>query len=320
MAGNGHHRAWTLLASAALLLALVATAPVTALSPTACRVRNLDTATTRASLQQAVGAARAGDRLTVRGICRGTTRIGKDLTIRGVRTATSGKPILDGAMRGTVVVVRDGVRVTLRQLTLRRGVAQAGGAILNQGTLILRDVIVRASTAAYGGGVYNSPGAILRLNGSSSIRGNATVGPAGASYGGALPEHGAGAVDDLPGACGDAWQGTPDVAGGGVLNGGTLILNGSSSISGNRTGMSAGGVYNAGILTLNDSGSISRNTAGTTGGGVYNEGTLTMAGSSSISSNTATGYDGGGVCNLGDLSGVVCGDNVHDNTPDDCAP
>jgi hypothetical protein len=319
MAGNGHHRAWTLLASAALLLALVATAPVTALSPTACRVRNLDTATTRASLQEAVRAASAGDRLTVRGICRGTTRIGKDLTIRGVRSANLGKPILDGAMRGSVVVVRDGVRVTLRELTLRRGVAQAGGAILNQGTLILRDVIVRASTAAhYGGGVDNQ--GTLTLNGSSSIRGNATVGPTGASYGGALPRHGPGVVDDPPGACVEQWQGTPDVAGGGVLNSGTLVLNDSSSISGNRTDMWGGGVYNAGILTLNDSGSISRNTAGTTGGGVYNVGTLTMAGSSSISGNTATGYDGGGVCNLGDLIGVVCGDNVHDNTPDDCAP
>jgi hypothetical protein len=318
MAGNGLHRAAVALVSAALLLALVATAPVTALSPTACRVRNLDAGTTRATLQGAVWAARAGDRLTVRGICRGTTRIGKDLTIRGVRTATARKPILDGAMRGTVVVARNGVRVTLRELTLRRGVAQEGGAILNQGVLVLRDVIVRASTAAYGGGVYNY--GTLILNGSSSIRGNATVGPTGASDGSALPRHHPGVVNDLPGACGDAWQGTPDVAGGGVLNGGTLILNGSSSISGNRTDIWGGGVYNAGILTLNGSGSISRNTAGTTGGGVYNVGTLTMAGSSSISGNTATAYDGGGVCNLGDLSGVVCGDNVHDNTPDDCAP
>jgi hypothetical protein len=294
-----------LLAATAMLLALVATAPVTALSPTTCRVRNLDTGTTRTSLQEAVRTATPGDRLTVRGICRGTTRIGKDLTIRGVPTTTSSKPILDGALRGTVVRVRDGVRVTLRELTVRRGVAQRGGGILNLGTIVLRDVIVRASTAAYGGGVYNL--GTLTLNRSSSIRGNATVGPASV-------------VDELSGACGEAWQGTPDVAGGGVLNAGTLNLSGSSSISGNTTGMSAGGVYNAGVLALDDSGSISRNTAGTTGGGVYNEGTLTMAGSASISGNTATADDGGGVCNLGDLSGVVCGDNVHDNTPGDCAP
>ena len=322
MAGISLRRAWASLVAATLMLALLTAAPVAAASPTACRVKNLDTGVTKARLQTAVWSARAGDRLTVKGTCRGTTIINKDLTISGVRTAASGKPILDGARTRRVIAIRPKVTVKMRSLTVRRGVAQTGGGILNEGTLILRDTVVRASSAAYGGGVYNF--GTLRLNGSSSIRANRTVNPGGVSTGDTATLSDVSSTSNPPiGACVGGRAGTPDVSGGGVLNGGTMVLNGSSSISGNRTDIWGGGVYNSGTLILNRSSAIRGNTAGATGGGVYNDvlSTLKMNGSSSISGNTASGYDGGGICNLGTLSsGVVCAGNVHDNSPDDCAP
>lgn len=322
MAGISFRRAWASPVAATLMLALLTATPVAAASPTACRVKNLDTGVTKARLQTAVWSARAGDRLTVKGTCRGTTIIKKDLTIRGIRTAASGKPLLDGARTGRVIVVKPKTTVKLRSLTLRRGAARTGGGILNEGTLILRDTVVRASSASYGGGVYNF--GTLRLNGSSAIRANSTVDPGDGSTGDTPALVDVDSTSNPPvGACVGGREGTPDASGGGVLNGGTMVLNGSSSISGNETGIWGGGVYNSGTLILNSSSAIKGNAAGATGGGVYNDvlSTLTMNGASSVSGNKASGYDGGGICNLGMLSStVVCAGNVHDNSPDDCAP
>lgn len=219
----------------ALAATLIAAAPVAAASPSACRVKNLDTGVTKASLQKAHDAARAGHRLTIRGTCVGITTVRKSLTITGIRTATSGKPFLDAKLNGTVVTVRPGVKLTMRGLTIRNGATDGdGGAILVDGaSLILRDVVVRGSSAAGdGGGIFVDHGT-LTLNGSSSIRGNS----AGHN-------------------------------GGGVLDWGTLVMNGSSSVNGNTAEWSGGGVFNAGYLVMNGSSSIHHNSAGDGAGGI----------------------------------------------------
>ena len=83
-------RATLALFSALALVATVAVAsPASAASPTACRVKNLDTGVTKASLQKAVKAAKGGHRLTVKCTCKGTTTMGKNLSITGVRTPKS---------------------------------------------------------------------------------------------------------------------------------------------------------------------------------------------------------------------------------------
>ena len=56
-----------LLAALPLLVALPP-APVAGLTPSACRVKNLDSAVTKRSLQKAVDLASAGDRLAARGV------------------------------------------------------------------------------------------------------------------------------------------------------------------------------------------------------------------------------------------------------------
>jgi predicted outer membrane repeat protein len=268
---------------------LVAAGPAAAASPTACRVKNLDTGITKASLQKAHDAARAGHRLTVRGTCAGITTIRKNLAITGIRTATSGRPILDGKLNGTVVTLRPDVVVTMRGLTIRSGATpDFGGGIVNRGTLVLRDVIVRGNTAGGGAGVFNDDLAILTLNGSSSISGNTT-----------------------------GW------AGGGVYNFGVLRLNSRSAIRGNTADW-GGGIHNEdpATLTLNGSSSITGNTA-YGGGGVFNDGTLKMTDASRISQNTADEHGGGIYVGLGTLEGVRWEEpdtnlnNVRGNTPDD---
>jgi hypothetical protein len=106
--------------------------------------------------------------------------------------------------------------------------------------------------------------------------------------------------------------------GGGIFNddGGTLTMNGSSSVSGNTAGDDGGGIYNAGTLTMNDSSSVSGNTASVDGGGIFNSGILTMNDSSTVSGNTS-GNDGGGIFSCGALVGAsdASGGNVYDNDP-----
>jgi peptidoglycan/xylan/chitin deacetylase (PgdA/CDA1 family) len=257
--------------------------------PNACRVRNVDTGSSRATLGAAARAASAGAHLTVQGLCRGTPVLGKDLHIRGVETETSGPPALDGAGRGSALTVRHGATVTIRGLRIRGGAAPEGGGIRNAGSLTLREVIVRDNQARHGGGIWNRPGATLRLNATTAIRGNT-------------------AVRD----------------GGGIWNAGSVTMNGESSVAANRA-TRAGGIWNdtSGTLTMTTGSAVRSNVAVRYGGGAWSRGTLTMLDDSIISGNIARRYDGGGIyVGGGTLSGVLCGPdegaNVRGNAPDQC--
>ncbi len=97
--------------------------------------------------------------------------------------------------------------------------------------------------------------------------------------------------------CADG-AGFPDIAGGGILNFGTIaIANG--TISGNRAKY-GGGISNYGTLLTITNSSISSNSASIDGGGVLNvNGTATIA-NSAILGNDAT-WSGGGINNFSGL-------------------
>ena len=308
----------------ALVLTGTMLAPAAAAAPRACRVTDLDTGRTTGSLQRAVRAASKGDRLVVRGTCRGVTWIGKDLSIRGTQTATSGRPVLDGKDAGTVLKIGARASVILKGLTIRHGAAARGGGIYNRGTLVLRDVVVRANVASEdGGGIYNYARAILRLRGSSVIRGNTA-----AEQGGGIGNLGTLVVADSSTIRGNS----ADMSGGGVaifLDVATMVMKGSSSITGNAAvganvyTAAGGGVSTNGMVTMQDSSVISGNTASRLGGGVnvFPQGRLVMRDASSIHDNEAV--DGGGVFAFGgSLDGLRlppdANPNVYDNSPDDC--
>lgn len=299
----------TLLAS--LLVAGLAT-PVTAASPTACRVTNPDTGVVRNSLQKAVWQARSGQRLIVRGTCHGRTKIGKNLHISGVRRGSSGRPTLDGDAKGSVVSIKLGARVTLKDLQIRDGFHKWGGGVRNKGILTLAgSTTIRGNEGLYGGGAWNS--GTLKLTGSSAIRANkAQVQGGGVRNFGTLTLRNSSAIRGNE----------TDRDGGGVYNGGgTVTLKHSSKIDHNRSPRAGGGIMNTGdgTVTLMGSSSIFGNEA-VAGGGILTEfGTIRLKHSSSIHHNSASAVGGGIFDNRGDLYNVNCGGNVHNNSPDDCS-
>jgi hypothetical protein len=314
-----------LVALLAPLLAAACLAPgAAAASPTACRVRDVESGTLSTSLQAAVDAAAQGHHLFVRGSCHGLTTIARSLTIRGVRTRLSGPPTLDGDLAGgAVLTVQAGVTLVLRgALVARDGVGwgQPGGGLLNLGVVELRDTVrftanqytavqnqgvlrmfdhsqVRGNTGGmYGGGVYN--GGTLVMRGESAIRGNAA-----------------------------------DSAGGILNANGTVRILDRASVRGNRAVYFGGGITNSrasndparqGVIVVSGHATIRNNVAGVNGGGVANWGMLTLRDAASITGNTASGGTGGGLwIDGGTQHGVRCAPsasaNVLGNTPDDCA-
>lgn len=176
-----------------------------------CHVRNARSGVVHGSLRSAVRAASSGDRLVLRGTCRGTTTIGKSLTLRGVRKDGSGIPTLAGMDHGPVLTIGRGVSVKLTGLTVRGGASARAAGMLNLGRLTLKDVVVRGNEARESGGAVVNKGR-LTLSGGTSIRGNRAR-----------------------------------VVAGGVLNRGRLTMFGTSAISGNVAGR-AGGVFDSGDL------------------------------------------------------------------------
>jgi hypothetical protein len=179
----------------------------------ACRVRNARSGAIKGNLQAAVRAARAGDRLVLRGTCRGTTTIGKQLSVRGTQNKRSRTPTLAGMGRGPVLTVRPGAKVAVTGITVRGGAADRAAGILNRGRLTLKDVVVRGNKAREAAGGIANKGQ-LELRGKTSVRGNRSGGHAG-----------------------------------GVLNWGTLVLSYGTRINGNQAATSGGGLDDRGTVT-----------------------------------------------------------------------
>ena len=126
---QGHLGVRPLLLAALMVVTLVLTLGATSASAAkaaTCSVKNTDTGTRTLALQQAVDAAKPGAHLVVKGTCVGGTFIDKDIAIAGVATRETGKPVLDGVERARVIAVKPGVRVSIRDLTIRDGRARKG--------------------------------------------------------------------------------------------------------------------------------------------------------------------------------------------------
>lgn len=312
---RGLARTMLALAMAVAIMPLVDAVPAAAASSKACRVTNRDSGKSYTQLRPAVRAAKRGHLLVVKGTCRGGTFIGKNLTIKGVKGRRTGTPILDGKRKDRVLVIKRGVKVSVRGLTVRNGRAKrvpTGGGIANKGRLTLRDVVVRDSKArSRGGGIHNE--GTLRIEGRSRVLRNTkhgiwnegTLTLAGDTRvrrnGTGVGNRGTLVMED------DAnigANGSGDDYANSVWNGGSATMNGSSSVSDHRGGSA---VFNTGTLTMNGSASIHDNVNGgkkaaSNGGGVFNNaGTIILNDSASIHDNaveTAPGT-GGGVANAG---------------------
>ncbi len=159
---------------------------------TNCLVVNLRAHQSYETLEQAIEAATAGDTLKVRGTCEGSSStVSKNLTIVGQGSPGFGPATLNGRNGGSVVVVNEGVTVSITGLTITGGSGsdvpcgteckvKLGGGILNNGSLTLINSTVAGNTAAVGGGIYNAAfgnldgpyAGSVTFCGSSSVSGN----------------------------------------------------------------------------------------------------------------------------------------------------
>ena len=190
--------------------------------------------------------------------------INKNVSVDGRALATP--VIIDGNNAVRILRVTTNVSATLAGLTLARGRAQPGGALLVEtgAVVTLTNATVLSSTSTSdGGGIYNY-GTMLVL--SSTFAGNSS-----------------------------------SIDGGSFYNVGRLTLQG-STFTGNTSNDDGGGLYNRG--TLNAQGNtFTRNRSNDDGGGLYVDGSgPAMLTNTTFSANTS-GYWGGAICT--NSSGVI---------------
>jgi predicted outer membrane repeat protein len=251
-----------------------------------CRVRNVTQETSGASLVRIVRSARDGDRIRIRGTCRGEIVIGADITIEG----RGASPTLTGRDQTRVVKVRRGAAVTLRDLTIQHGTGVIFGAgISNRGALTLRATRVSDNHTyrqwGMGGGIANW--GTLRLIDSEVRRNRAR------RNGGGIMNRGRLAILRRSIVAGNATteQQNDPYGGGGIENSGRLRLVDSMLLR-NRSLDNGGGLYSwHGQVTVVRS-TIARNRSAASGGGIQSEGRLTVS-DSTVRDNTSSLFGGG---------------------------
>jgi len=137
--------------------------------------------------------------------------IDRNVTITGQNEELP--PIVGGSFGKPVFTILPGNTVNFEDFHIDGGggaTVERGGAIYNQGTLVLTTMIVRNSTATDGGGIFNA--GTMTINGGIVFRNTATD------------------------------------KGGGIFNAGTLTLGQGISVNSNVATTDGGGVYNQGTL------------------------------------------------------------------------
>jgi predicted outer membrane repeat protein len=237
---------------------------------------------------------------TVTFSCSGTITLTNTITISADTTIDgSGQTVtISGNDAVRVFTVNSGVTFNLDELTVANGFAagDAGGGILNAGTLTVSNSILLDNNAHYGGGILNDSGGWLTVN-HSSFSGNGT--PSSGGSGGAITNYNRLSVNH------STFSGNASLEGGAIANmrGGVVIVS-DSTFSENVAHWGGGGIYDAGyffdgVVTVTNS-TFSANHADT-GGGILTYGNLTVTNSTFIG-NRASG--GGGVWNNGGTATV----------------
>lgn len=280
---------------------MLATAVPVAAAGSGCLVKDSGTGKTYGKLQKAVDNAAANARIEVRGTCTGSTIVaGKTLKIVGVPTKTRGKPVLSGGGAGRVLEVQTDANVILQRITLRNGrvsgkdyPGNSGAAILVSGRVTLLSSVVRdnksSGSSAGSGAIEVLDTGTLVVAESSEIKNNVGV------YGGAIENYGKTTIRD------------------------------SASIHDNKATKDGGAIYNGNskgtdTLTIQDNARIEGNQAVNGGAIAIGKGALILKGTPKIKQNTASAKGGGIFTTGGTLTGVKCGKNVVDNTPDQVSP
>ena len=203
----------------------------------------------------------------------------------GLREARGGPQRSPRTPNFRLFTITKGSSDTISGLTIKGGIASAGGGILNVGTLTLKNDIISGNSVTGSGGDSGAGGGVCNIGTltveNSTIRRNTAEG-------------GPGIV--TPGEPVTIFGGAGE--GGGIFNLGAAALSRTTikdnSAQGGLDGgnASGGGVYNSGTLSVTET-TLSGNslTAGpgvASGGGIYNSGSLTVL-LSTVKGNKASG-------------------------------
>lgn len=229
--------------------------------------------------------------------------------------------VISGNHANRVFLVGSGANVTLRGLSLVDGVAPVGsvlgGAIRNQGTLLVdacrfsgnsasgsggavasfsgltvaNSAFESNRSAISGGAIFNNTGSTLVVN-ASTFTGNTADGSYSSPGGGGIANGGTATVQ------GSVFSGNTGSTGGNLHNESSLSLI-NSLVTGGTATLAGGGISNtAGSLALTNVTLAGNASPAGTGGGLWSGGTATL--SNSIIANSVTGGDclrGGGTVN-----------------------
>lgn len=271
----------------------------------ASKVINENTGASYTDLAIAIAEASAGDILKLEGKFVGTFVIEQTLTLNGSHDAT-----LDGGNAGPVVVVAGaGTAVNLRHLTIKHGLGEDGGGIVNEGSaLYLNDVEIHHNIAVGGAGIYNYEGFI-------SLHGCKVHNNSAQEFGGGIA--------NVAGGC-DISDSTIKFnaagVGGGLYNtdGGVTNLY-KVKIKGNFGELFGGGIYNSIYSVLNGYQSkILENSALEAGGGLYNiDDAVANLSHSKVTENFVNAANGGGGIFSNSATLTLEDTEVEDNIPND---
>lgn len=246
---------------------------------------------------------------------------GGDLTVQGNGAANT---IIDGGGNDRVFDICHSPcarTITLNGVTVRNGeVSDGGGGVANgaQALNIQNSTIGGpggGNEADSGGGIYNSFGSTLTLNG--TIVSDNTA----ANNGGGICNVMATLVVQNNSTIGEAGVGNHATNGGGIYqNTGTVTVSASTVISNTATD-DGGGIFNQAGVTTVDASTISGNTAESSysaGGGIYNEDTLVVQNGSLIGGAGAGNHAnyGAGINNDHGGTATVSGSTVSGNSSD----
>ena len=251
-------------------------------------------------IQGAIDASRNGDGIRIlEGQYHENVDIKKSISVQG---AGPGKTIIspEGCISNdSIIKVGKDAFVCLGGISLTNGHAHEGGAIKNEGTLLLNDYEISKNTAKYGSGIYNVGKLILRQGtisnncasqdgGGVYNKGNLTI--LGANISSNVAKYGGGVynknVFDL---MNGRISSNTAIVGGGVKNDGSFAMYGGQIDS--NTANNGGAVFNNKNFAIY-SGTISNNEAYIKGGAIYNDDGLVTLNGGNISYNRAP-KDGG---------------------------
>ncbi len=221
------------------------------------------------------------------------------------------RTIINANRQGDILNINPGVRLTLENLTLENGDAYNGGAIDNQGALIIKDCTLQNNTASnYGGAINNDAvygNATATVNNSKFLNNNATDGGAIINNG----DQGNAKATII----GNTFLNNSAIyVGGAIFNSGDLgyaisTINNNTFIGNHAKGYygSGGAIDNAGdhgnaTATINNNIFLS-NSATYVGGAIENTGFYGNDIATTVNNNTFTdnnATDGGAIINDGD--------------------